>query len=556
MIEDARKIPRDAQLETDLCVIGSGAAGITVATEYLRTGRSVIVIPGGGRHQSSQGLDLYRGKVDPPGSHEPLEENRLRMWGGTTTVWGGRCIPFDPIDFQFRSWVPNSGWPIRLDDLRDEISRGNRFSEAGKADFDARTTFPDRQQEILTGFDNDDLVSWPLERWSVPTDYAKRYRLELDFASSVRVLLHSHAIHLQLDRESGKLSHVRCACSPGRDFRVRARTYVLACGALEVPRLLLAANDVVPDGLGNQNDLVGRFYQSHRFGVCGTVELLDPHRGFIYDFERDSEGVYCRRRFWLTPPAQERLATNNIMGFFFRNVSSSSEHRNAMVSTVMLVKTLLGGARKGPKRLAQIVSEQRRELLTHAGIVVRDFPSLVSQVGAVAFTRLVQKRRLPMILPPKRVNRFPLFYQSEHAPLRESRVHLDASETDEFGMPRLVASIRFSELDFHTITTFIQTFRNRIEESRLGRFHLSEGDREFLAHPERQEFNSNSHHVGTTRMSSDPSGGVVDTNCRVYGVNNLFVASSSVFPTSGHANPTLMIVALAMRLADHLKRTT
>lgn len=553
MIKDARSIPGGTILESDLCVLGGGAAAISVALGYLKSGRTVIIVPGGGASQTSFGIDLYRGKVDPAGSHEPLEENRIRMWGGTTTVWGGRCVPFDPVDFEERSWIPDSGWPIKHHEIEDYVARAGELSEAGVADFDARSVFPDTQPEIIKGLDNDEIVSWPLERWSIPTDYSKRYRSKFESAENVQVLLHAHGIHLQMDTAGRRVSHVKAACVPGCDFKIRAKYVVLGCGALENARLLLASRDVLPEGIGNRHDLVGRYYQSHRFGVCGYAELKDPGKGFIYDFEKDGEGVYCRRRFWLTPDAQAKHRVNNVVGFFFRTVSGASEHRNAMVSVIMLAKTVLGGARKGPKRLVQILKDQRKELVSHIGVILKDGPGIFVQLSAVAYTRFFQKRRLPMILPPKKANRFPLFFQTEHAPLHESRVLLDDSATDDFGMPRLEVRIRFSEVDFRTIRTFVKLFKRRLEEGGLGTFHLSEEDKAFLEDPERNAFNSNSHNIGTTRMAASPKDGVVDPDCKVHGVENLYVAGSSVFPTSSHANPTLLIIALALRLADHLR---
>lgn len=553
MIEDARIIQPEAELEADLCIIGGGSAAIAVALEFIKTGKKIILLPGGGRNQSPSAIDLYRGKISPTGSHEPLEENRLRMWGGTTTVWGGRCVPFDPIDFETRPWIPHSGWPIRHADLTDHVARACELSEAGAADFDARSVFPGTQAEILRGFDNDEFVTWPLERWSIPTDYCRRYRDELENAPNLRILLHAHAIHIQMATNGHELKSVKAACTPGKNLHIKARDTVLACGALENVRLLLASNDVLPAGIGNENDLVGRYYQSHRFGVCGYAKLKDPSKDFIYEFEKDPEGVYCRRRFWLTPMAQERHQVTNAVGFFFRNAAGSSEHRNAMVSSVLLAKTLIGGASKGPMRLFQIIRDQRKELATHLGIVLKDAPSLFFQLSAVVYTRLIAKRRLPMVLPPRKSNCFPLFFQTEHAPNPESRVVLDPSSRDDFGMPRLDARIRFSEIDFRTVTNLITTFQERLEATGLGSFHLSDGDRAFLANPQLQEFNSNSHNIGTTRMSDTPTTGVVDSNCKVHGVDNLYVAGSSVFPTSSHANPTLLIIALALRLADHLK---
>lgn len=554
MIEDARKIEPGSTIESDICVLGGGAAGICFALEFLGSGQSVTLLPGGGPNQNASCIDLYRGIIDPPRSHEPLEENRLRMWGGTTTVWGGRCVPFDSIDFEERSWVPFSGWPVSIGEISPFIDKASQISEAGSAAFDARKVFPDKQHEIIQGFDCESIVSWPMERWSVPTDYSKKYHSLLSKAENIRILMHAHGIKLVEDRQVQAIDYVEAACSPKQVFKVRAKKYVLACGALENVRLMLASNSKNPAGIGNENDLVGRFYQSHMFGVCGSLKLKNPQKGFIYDFERDAEGVYCRRRFWLSPACQERLQTNNVVGFFFRNVSGSSEHRNGMVSLVMLVKTFLGGARKGPRRLFRILRDQRTDIANHLKIVLQDGFSIAPQVAAVIYTRFFQKRRLPMILPSQKNNCFPLFFQTEHAPNFDSRVTLDEKEVDEFGVPRLKVQIKFSDIDHHTVRTFIKTFDERVKELGIGEFTLSDEDREFLSNPASRTFNSNSHNIGTTRMAGDPAEGVVDANCKVHSMDNLYVASSSVFPTSSHANPTLLIIALAIRLADHIKK--
>lgn len=552
MIEDARQIAAGSTLKGDLCIVGGGAAGICLALEYTRLGGSAILIPGGGPNQTSECIDLYRGSVSPAGTHEPLEENRLRMWGGTTTVWGGRCIPFDEIDFISRAWIPHSGWPISQSDISPYLPRASILCESGIADFDARTVFPEKQGEILRGFDNESFASWPLEKWSIPTDFSKRYDSEIKASPRLRVLMHSHAIHLGMDVEGKSLDHVVASCVPGRTFRIKACRTVLACGALENARLMLASRNVCKGGIGNDRDLVGRYYQSHRFGVCGHVVLKDPRRNFIYEFEKDREGVYCRRRFWLTPEAQQRHGTANAIGFFFRPVGGSAEHRNAMVSSILLAKTFLGGARKGPKRLASIIRDQKDEILTHLGIIMRDGHRVAGQLAAVAYTRYFQKRRLPTVLAPRSGNRFDLFFQTEHVPNPESRIMLDESHRDDFGLPRLDVKIRFGDTDFRTVRTFIDLFSQRIQHSGLGDFHLSDSERESLSGNNSARFNSNSHNIGTTRMSGDRSHGVVDRDCKVHDIENLYVAGSSVFPTSSHANPTLMIVTLAVRLAEHL----
>jgi choline dehydrogenase-like flavoprotein len=553
MIEDARKIPPEVTLDADLCIIGGGPAGITLALELANSGKQVVLLVGGARRETATNRDLYRGFSDPPGSHEPLEENRPRVWGGGTTVWGSRCVPFDPVDFEAREWIPNSGWPIRYEEMAAYQARANELCEAGDNQYDARVALPGTQPEMIAGLDNAELATWPLERWGPPTNFARRYEPPLAAAGNVRVLLHAHATRLQLAPGGGSLEEVLAATSPGRAFRVRAKRYVLACGALENARLLLASNDVAACGVGNESDCVGRYYQSHLFGVVAWAQLRDPAHGFMYEFERDRAGVYCRRRFWLTPEAQRARRAGNAIGFFFRPPFGSAVHRSALFSATYLGKFFLTtlkrySLREGWRR----VRENRRALGEHFRVVLRNAPGLVPQVARLIRQRFFAKRRLPIVLTPRKANHFHLFYQSEHAPNRESRVVLHA-EKDDFGMPRLDVRIRFGEADFATPIELHRVLKERFLASGVGDFHYDEDALRTKLAEEVHRFNSNAHHIGTTRMSDDPGHGVVDRHGRVHTVDNLYVAGASVLPTSSHANPTLTLVALTLRLAAHLK---
>ena len=437
MIEDARRIPNGTVLEGDLCIVGGGAAGIALAREFIGSRRKVILLVGAGKRESAADRDLYRGFASPVGGHEPLEENRRRIWGGSTAAWGGRCIPFDEVDFEPREWVPHSGWPFRRAELAPYFTRATALCEAGEDRFDARDVFPDTQPEIVAGLDDATVASWPLERWGPPTHFGRRYEKELRAAPNISVLLHAHAKHLQLAPPGGALRHVVVATKPGHEFTVRARRVVLACGGLENPRLLLAANDVARTGIGNEADNVGRFYQSHLFGVAAFARLCDPGRGFVYEFERDAEGVYCRRRFWITPEAQRARRMGNAIGFFFRPPIAHAVHRNALFSATFLGKFFLGvfqryGVRGGMAR----IRAERTALREHMGVVLRHAPGLAPQIVRLVQQRFFARRRLPIVLAPRAGNQFHLFYQTEHLPNPEIRVVLHA-ERDALGMPRL-----------------------------------------------------------------------------------------------------------------------
>jgi len=553
VFEDSHQIPSGTCLHADLCIIGGGPVAIALARHLENFGKNILILPGGGWQESEKERDRYRGSVEPEGSHEPLEENRRRVWGGTGTVWGGRCVPFDPIDFEKRPWIPHSGWPVSWAEVEKHIPEALQFCEAGPGPFDATLAFPGGAREILAGFDNEDWITRHLERWSPPTNFARRHHESLCRSSRIRILLHGQATHLQLNQDGGQIKHVRAAARPGHDFRVAAKRFVLACGGLENPRLLLASRDVHPHGIGNQNDQVGRYYQSHLFGVCGRVFLRHPE-SLLYDFERDPWGVYCRRRFWLAPQGQHRYQSGNAVGFFFRELSGSALHRDPATSAVFIAKSFLRALPRGRKALQDLLREHGDTLSQHFNTVWRHAPEAAPLLLRLAFARMFGRRRLPFVLPSKKQGRFPLFYQTEHVPNPESRVLLSPTCLDDLGVPRLVVKIRFSPVDYHTVEIFHQEFQRRLQDAKLGEFVYDPEELADQLEKRAGGFNSNAHHSGTTRMSSCPQDGVVDFNARVHGVTNLFLAGSSIFPTSGHANPTLLAIALALRLGAFLQK--
>ena len=556
MMEDARSIPSGTEIKGDVCIIGGGAAGITVAMELANRGKKVILLSGGSRRERAEDRDLYRGSTLPRSAqpaHEPLDQNRRRVWGGTTSVWGGRCVPLDEIDFSERSHVPFSGWPLTFGDLRPYLVRANRVCEAGAFAYSAAEALPGRPPEMIAGFDGLDLVTNRIERWSPPTRFGRRYEATLKAAPRVRVLVGAHALHIQLDRDGGRrVAHIRAATRPGHAFEVIASSYVLACGGLENPRLLLASNDVHGNGIGNQHGNVGRYYMSHLVGVLGEVTLEVPTSAFTFDFERDAASVYCRRRFWVTPEAQARLGIGNAIAFLLRPSIGDPGHRNAVYSATHLAKTYVDAFRRRSLRAGiDWLRQQEEPLREHWRVLARGAPAAAPRLARLARRRWLSQRRLPIVLGSADTRRFALFFQTEHAPNPDSRVAL-GSTRDAFGMPRLQVNIAFGDLDIETVVRFHTLLADRLVQTDIGRLHWDPLEARHRLRDQLDNFNSHGHHLGTTRMATRPEDGVVDRNGRVHNVANLYVAGASVFPTGGHANPTLTLVALAIRLADHL----
>lgn len=553
MISSAADVPAGSEISCDICIIGSGPAGITLARELMGTTLRTILLESGGRKETEQSRDLSRGYVQPPGSHEPLEEGRRRQFGGTSEAWGGRCVPLDEIDFERRPWIPHSGWPIAASVVNAYLSRAITLCEAGPAVFDAAEAFPEAQLEMILGFDGTDVTTSRLERWGPPTNFAARYGKSLEQAAGTMVLLNATAFHLAIGASSRRIRAVEVATTAQHRFRMRPGIVVLACGGLENARLLLASDDVVKPGIGNESDNVGRFYMVHPEGVFSFVRLRDPHHGFIYDFERHA-GVYVRRRFWLSPEVQRRAEIGNGAASLFRPYSHESLRTSGLTSAVFLAKFLLHAKTLHGSDLREYFRRNRPALVRHLRVVAWHAPSLVPHLWEVVRQRLFSRRRLPMLLPRKRNldNRFELSFQTEHAPNRDSRVVLH-SDRDALGVRRLEARIAFGDLDRRTILQMHRLIAEQFTRTGTGMLVHERAALDGLIDDRFRCVNSVGHHMGTTRMSSMAAKGVVDVNCRVHGTENLYIVGSSVFPTSGHANPTLTIVALALRLADYLR---
>lgn len=522
------------ELRCQVCIIGGGAAGITLAMELAQRNVDVVLVAGGGYKQTDADRRLNEGVIDPVGSHEPLEQNRRRTFGGGTTVWGGRLVPYEAIDFESRDHVPHSGWPIRYEDVAGRYAEAARLCEVTADDY--REAPSDDGRDLPATLDGGAIDTDCCERWSMPTDFGVRYREVLAASSNIRVLIDYHCTNLQLAESLHRASHAQLASRAGRPLQVAADAFVLAAGGMENPRILLASRSQVTSGVGNDHDMVGRCYMSHLAGTHGRVTLHSRRKPSFYRFYRDARGSYSRRRFRLSDAAQRELQVMNVIGFPCRPESGDPSHGDAVLSLLHLLDP------RCPVPPGQ--------LLPHLRNVVWNHPAAWYSVVRQVWLR-VQSPRLPFILPYRSRAQDELFFQAEHAPNPQSRLLL-ADERDEFGMPRLTPRVRFCEIDYRTVTAFYRRLDQALRADGLGYLDYEPSELDEYLQELTTTFNSVAHHIGTTRMSADPKSGVVDPDCRVHSVDNLYVAGASVFPTSGHANPTLAILALCLRLVDHL----
>ncbi len=513
-------------IEADVVVIGSGPAGFTVTQILLQEGKSVLVIPGGGWREEGSAEALTGAPSDSAWGHEPLETHRRLAIGGAGDLWGGRSILFDPIDFETRGWVPDSGWPISYEEY---------FSHFGPAahllGIHPTLNHPVPIQETSPPPENEQITAsrGGVELWSKETRFSAKWRKLIKTERRLRLLEDAYCVKIST-APTGRVTEVSCVAS-GEAFTVRGQAYVIATGALENARLLLNA------GFGKSLPALGRYYMSHLWFT--SYEFQGPSLSPSLDLRR-VVGTYTRRRWRLSDSTQEKFHLLNAIAFPGKspiNPLSMHEKSGSSVS-----RGLVTGGESAPHKRGKSTSGfVRAGLWSHRGVGPISKHALAAAMGW----------KPPLLLPSRKYGHWALWFQGEHAPNRSSKVELTKA-SDVFGNRRIRANIDFSDIDFLTAAHFHRYFDALATNHGFVQHAGGEPSPEYFREFIRAKFNSNAHQAGTTRMGTDVDKSVVNADSRVHTSENLYVAGSSVFPTSGHANPTLTIVMLSARLGQHL----
>lgn len=528
---DARKALLPPQLSADLCIVGAGAAGITLASALLPTGRDICLVESGGLAPEADTQALY--DLDVVG-YPPRADymSRARYFGGSCNLWAGRSMALNPIDFEKRDWVPHSGWPIAYSEVVQYYGHAARILDLPDLERVSAREVPSRisahERKLFQG----DVLAPTVSVWAPsPKRFGPDYRNELRAARNLTVLLNLSATRIVANSNGNAIESIEASTLEGKRVCIRARQFVLACGGIENARLLLVSRDRNAAGLGNEHDLVGRFFMEHPRAVFGRVSVpagaeLPLLRGRPLPDGKLQLGIGLSRE------AQERERALNHYVTFEELTSGYAEASYA--SAVQTMKVVLRRGHAGSRwdlartRVAEIPEMvyllSPKEIMPHA--VYRAY---------VAIRDLMPVSRAP--------KEFVAVYFCEQPPNPASRVAL-VNDTDRLGVRKL-------RLDWRLDGSFRESLFRM--QSLLAREFDSSGIGRLVPALEEPAFTDASHHMGTTRMSIDPRSGVVDVNCRVHGLQNLFIAGSSVFPCAGHANPTLTIVALALRLAKRLQ---
>lgn len=524
MFIDARELPPGTRVDADICIVGAGAAGITLARELARSAARICLLESGGLAHDPATQALYEGEnVGLP--YYELDELRLRYFGGTTNHWAGVSRPLEAFDFETRHWVPRSGWPFAGSELEPFYRRAHEVCELGSYDYDVAAI---EQPKVRRMPLDPSRVGTAIYRRSRPTRFGQTYRAVLADAPNVATYLNANAIELITVASGRALEHIRVATLTGGMFDVHARHFVLATGAIENARLLLASNRQQPAGLGNSYDVVGRHFMEH-IGVPGAL-LLPASSTSVPAFYRGD--------------APLRGGTNT--GKAFLTLPAAVLEREQLLNARAYVRPAYGlEALRGSSAAVESVFGLMRDITgDYAAAHVRNIVRDPDQLLIYAYRRLFR--------PPK-LEAYWLYNHVEQVPNPDSRVQL-AHERDALGMPRVRLDWRLTDLEHHTVQRTARLLAEELGRAGIGRVQMIVADPATGWPTINRGLRGAWHQMGTTRMHRDPRHGVVDAQCRMHAIDNLYIAGSSVFPTSGYTNPTLTIVALAIRLADHLKR--
>lgn len=517
MLSDARDMPTGSVVETDVCVVGAGPAGLAVTEALHRAATSVCLVESGGPRPDRAVQALARG--DGVGeSYFRLSDTVVMAIGGTSWHWyaaaGFRARPLDPIDFRTRPAVPHSGWPISRADLEPYYRDAQEFLELGPYAYEL---------DDWAGLVSEDLL--PLDPQAVqtvlfqviPGSGVAHHLPRLRRSPHTTVLHHAHAVQLRTGPGGDRVTELVTRTLDGGEVVVRADRFVLAAGGLGNPRLLLHSDGTSPAGLGNERDVVGRYFMEH-LGLRGaTLALADGVLPRLYA-GTDVGSCELRGKLSLPPEVLDREGLLNSTTFL--EPLPVTRTTQAVRSAVILRRALTWRPRPP-------------DLASHLRLTLAGLPAVARTV-----LRPEASRTGPVAIELKAM--------AEQAPNPRSRVVLGHRQ-DRLGMRRLQLDWRLTDLDRRSLLRTEALIEEEIRRSNVGRL-VGRLDTPGL----RWQISGQWHQLGTTRMHVDPTRGVVDADGRVHGVENLWITGGSVFPSGGYANPTLTIVALALRLAAHL----
>ncbi|WP_137388123.1 GMC oxidoreductase [Rhodoligotrophos defluvii] len=528
----------------DLCIVGSGPVGITLALEMARLGRSVLLLESGGQQPDTSTTELSAAEIAEPSRHDDMRIAVARRFGGTSNLWAGRCQPFDAIDFERRPWAGDVRWPITLEDLAPHYAAACGYAQCGAPVF--RDPIPGVASQ-------DDAFDYTrLERFSNKPAFQLTHMRALAGNPLIDVRLNATVTGFVFGSDD-RITALTVSRLDGSRHDIPVSAVALACGGLETTRLLLAAQRQQPERFGGRDGPLGRYYMGHVIGEVADIQFATDALDQAYDFYLDGHGSYARRRFVPSDGLQRSAQLPNVSFWPVVPPSADPRHGSAVLSAVMLA---LSVGPLGRRLVAEAIRKRHvpddLDRWPHLLNVVRGLPAAAVFVPSFLYRRYASPMRLPGFFIRNSARRYGLSYHAEHFPQAESRVEL-GYETDRLGLPRLRIDLRFSRDNAEALAR---------AHDELGRWLGRTGFGSLTYRQPREETVDailalaahGTHQIGTARMGANRREAIVDADLKCFDCANLYAIGSAVLPTSGQANPTLTAIALAVRFAAHWRR--
>ena len=510
MHTDARLLPDNTLIEGDICIVGTGPAGLSIAMDWDHTPYKVILLEGGGFEYDDQMQDLYAGP-ETGQRYYPLKSTRLHYFGGTSNHWAGFCSTFDAMDFEKRDWVPHSGWPIKKTDLDPYYAKAQKVLDLGPYEYDVKY-WQGKDPALQSLLPEDNPAVWnKVWQFSPPTRLGTKYGDAVKKSKNIHLYTYAHVTAINANEPATTIEKLTVRNFAGKTHTVKAKYYVLACNTIQNARLLLAACPQAPKGLGNDNDVVGRFFMEH----------LEVQSAWLH----------------LPQPAPLKL-------YMFGGIGGTRMRCELAIRAELQAKSriLNGTCSFAPWELAKGMTPP-----------IKMWSSEDPRKNEDSMKRMWHSHESPTGAKTEGYKVFELKTRIEQAPNPDSRITLSA-DRDALGMPRAQLHWVLTPFEKYSMRTLYELIGQQVGLHAIGRIQLMDYLRDPSDHSWPDTTGGGWHHMGTTRMCDDPQTGVVDANNKLHGVSNLYIAGASVFVTAAAPNPTLTITALSLRLSAHLKK--
>jgi len=524
---NAIKIYDDMHLKAQVCIMGAGVAGITMASEFAKMGIQVVLLDAGGENYDKKTqYDARANSVSP--NYPDTKMSRMRMLGGTSNHWSNNTSPLSKIDFEKRDGLPNSGWPIRKSDLDEFYPRAAVYCGTGDDGYDLDYWHKKFNITPTIDSENNDGLNLSIAKASVPpTKFFKVHGEKLVDSPFITIITFAQVTGVKYSKQDKTIGVAEFTTMSGGRHTVEADEFVMAFGGIENGRMLRHFNTKHNNELGNQNDCVGRYFMDHP--TLRAAQVFSPDENKFSMFSGVMDKDYKRFVLNFFELSENKLRSEQLTNIRMPLQRASRQQMSEGISSFHLLKQRLSGK-------------------DVSGSFFNDLTNIAMDIDIVADTVSRKKFNQPLFDSVNDFHGFQVPLMMEQTASRDNMISL-SNKKDRFGIPLLNVNWNLHDSDKKRLWRGLNVFANEIGAAQLGRVRVLE---ERASRLFSDQLGFGHHHMGTTRMSTTPENGVVDSDQLVFGTRNFSIAGSSVFPTGGHVPPTLTISAMSIRLSKKI----